>query len=94
LDIVVIAVPATAATINEIKVIFFTTPIPAPMIYVAGGRRIIPKISDMTKSIKNTTNNIFTIPADAAAAPENPSAAAIIDTTRNITAQVNIRFSF
>lgn len=64
------------------------------MIYVAGGRRIIPKISDMTKRIKKTTNNIFTIPAEAAAAPENPSAAAIIDTTRNITAQVNIRYSF
>jgi hypothetical protein len=86
-------VPATAA-INSEKVIFFTTLIPTPMIYVAGGRRMRPNISEITKSIKKTTNNIFTIPADAAAAPENPSAAAIIDTTRNITAQVNIGHSF
>lgn len=76
------------------KVIFFTTLISTPKIYVAGGRRMRPNISEMTKSITKTTNSIFTIPADAAAAPENPNAAAIIDTTRNITAQVNIRHSF
>lgn len=64
------------------------------MIYVAGGCRMRPKISDMTKSIKKTTNSILTMPVDAAAAPENPSAAAIIDTTRNMTAHANIGYSF
>ena len=55
---------------------------------------MIPKIRDMTKSIKKTTNNVFTMPADAAATPENPSAAAIIATTRKMTDQVNIGVSF
>ena len=34
------------------------------------------------------------MPADAAATPENPSAAAIIATTRKMTDQVNIGISF
>jgi hypothetical protein len=48
----------------------------------------------MTKRTKKITNKIFAIPADAVAIPEKPSAAAIIATTRKITAHVNIRNSF
>jgi len=49
-----------------------------------------PAIRLITNSIRNTTNKIFAIPADAAAMPPNPKIAAMIAITRNTHAYQSI----
>jgi hypothetical protein len=46
----------------------------------------------ITNRIRNTTNKIFAIPADAAAIPPNPKIAAIIAITRNTHAYQSILY--
>lgn len=52
------------------------------------------KIPASTKSTIKTKNNIFAIPAEAAATPPNPNTPAIIATIKNVKAQPNMIFPF
>jgi hypothetical protein len=58
------------------------------------GLRILP-VSKLTKnSTMKTTNNTCAIHADVPARPVKPKAAAMIATTKNMSAQYNMTLSF
>src|SRR4029078_6051807 len=62
-----------------------------PTCIYTGVRR--PLISDTTNRTRNTTNRILAIPAAVPAIPPNPSTAAMIAITRNVSAQDNMAVS-
>jgi hypothetical protein len=47
-------------------------------------------MSEITKAIRKTKNNIFAIEADVPAIPPKPSTPATIATTKNVNAQLNM----
>src|SRR5690349_25154944 len=51
-----------------------------------------PKNSEMTKRTRNTKNKTLAIPAAVPAIPPKPRTAAIMAITKNVMAQLNIRF--
>lgn len=54
----------------------------------------LPKINETTANIKNTKNRILAISMAEPAILVKPSTAAIMATTKNVTAQFNIEHSF
>jgi hypothetical protein len=55
---------------------------------------LLPNINETTANIKNTKNRILAISMAEPAILVNPSTAAIIAMTKNVTAQFNIEHSF
>jgi hypothetical protein len=55
---------------------------------------LFPKMSDTTKSIRNTTKRIFAMPAAPAAMPPKPNTAAIMAIIKNVIDQRNIMCDF
>jgi hypothetical protein len=53
-------------------------------------RTLQPKIKKITHITRNTKNNSFAIPAEAAATPPNPNTAAISAIIKKVIAQPNI----